>query len=183
MPIWVADCEPELLAAITEQVDRCLDRVKITDRPWDDLCKSTFTFRGSNDLRRYRLTYLEQWIQDQIQAYAQSIGYDATGLTLGESWINRFDQGDFMYDHTHPDSLISGSYYHRCTPDQGQLRFRDPNPLMQHRQFPADQQPFRQGWRVEPRHGRLIMFPSWLSHRVEPNTTDRARTSIPFNIR
>lgn len=181
-PIWVEDCPQDLLEQITAQIDRCLDRVEITDRPWDDLVKTTFSFQGSNDLRRYRLTALESWIWSQLDQYCRSVGYDPQRMALKESWLNRFDQGDFMYDHTHPTSLISGTYYHRSTPDQGAIRFRDPNPLMQNRFWPADQQPYRQGWRVEPQHGRLIMFPSWLTHRVEPNTTDRPRWSIPFNI-
>ncbi len=181
-PLWVQDLEGEELEVITEQVDRCLDRVEIKDRPWDDLVKTTFSFQGSNDLRRYRLVALEQAIHRAVRAYCHSLNYDPTTLFLKESWLNRFDQGDFMYDHTHPDSRISGTYYHRASPDQGAIRFRDPNVVMQNRMFPADQQPFRQGWRIEPQHGRIVLFPSWLTHRVEPNTTDQPRWSIPFNI-
>lgn len=182
MPIWVEDLEGDQLDQITEQIDRCLARVEITARPWDDLVKTTFSFQGSNDLRRYRLAALEQALVAAVASYCQSLDYDPRALDLRESWINRFDQGDFMYDHTHPGARISGTYYHRCTADQGAIRFRDPNPLMQNRLFPADQQPYRQGWRIEPQHGRIVLFPSWLVHRVEPNTTDRPRTSIPFNI-
>lgn len=181
-PIWVHDLEGEELEIITEQIDRCLDRIEIRDRPWDDLVKTTFSFQGSNDLRRYRLTALEQAIHHQVRAYCHSLNYDPSTLFLKESWINRFDRGDFMYDHTHPGARISGTYYHRTTTDQGAIRFRDPNPLMQNRLFPADQQPYRQGWRIEAQHGRIILFPSWLVHRVEPNDTDRPRWSIPFNI-
>lgn len=182
VPIWVQDLEGEDLDRVTEQIDRVLDRIEISDRPWDDLVKTTFSFQGTNDLRRYRLARLESWIWTAVDQYCQSMNYDPKGMEIQESWINRFDQGDFMYDHTHPGARISGTYYHRATEDQGAIRFKDPNPLMQNRFFPSDQQPFRQGWRVEPKHGRLIMFPSWLVHRVEPNTTDRPRTSIPFNI-
>ena len=181
-PIWVEDSAGDELDLITGQIDRALARVTVKDRPWDDLVKTTFSFQGSNDLRRYRLTALEGFIHRSVEAYCLSLGYDPRALDLRESWINRFDQGDFMYDHTHPEARISGTYYHRSDPTQGAIRFRDPNPLMQNRLFPADQQSFRQGWRVLPQHGRIVLFPSWLVHRVEPNTTDQPRWSIPFNI-
>ena len=40
-------------------------------------------------------------------------------------------------------------------------------------------------WRethFEPIAGRLIMFPSWLTHCVDPNESDELRISISFNF-
>lgn len=183
-PIWVADIDPELSLQISPQIERELARRAITDQPWDDQVKSTFTFQGSNDLRRFKLARLEQWIHSELEAYCASLGYDSRRLALRDSWFNQFDGGDFMYDHCHPGNLISGCYYHRAQEGQGNLRFMNPNPLMLNRQWPADQQPWQQGWRVESRTGRLVMFPSWLMHRVEPNrsTATEPRISLAFNI-
>ena len=36
--------------------------------------------------------------------------------------------------------------------------------------------------RVNPMVGRIIMFPSWLWHCVEPNNTNDIRISVSFNF-
>jgi len=52
---------------------------------------------------------------------------------------------------------------------------------MQFKQWPADQ--LRdQDFQVEPKEGRLVLFPSWLTHRVSVNRTDEERISIAFNL-
>ena len=38
-------------------------------------------------------------------------------------------------------------------------------------------------YRVEPSANDLLIFPSWLKHRVSPNLTKKNRICISFNIR
>lgn len=40
----------------------------------------------------------------------------------------------------------------------------------------------RRSRRVVPREGQLIIFPAWLSHRVEPHSAGGDRISIAFNL-
>ncbi|MDP7462577.1 MAG: putative 2OG-Fe(II) oxygenase, partial [Alphaproteobacteria bacterium] len=35
---------------------------------------------------------------------------------------------------------------------------------------------------IPPKAGRILMFPSWLSHAVRPYTGTRQRISIAFNL-
>jgi uncharacterized protein (TIGR02466 family) len=37
-------------------------------------------------------------------------------------------------------------------------------------------------WSILPEAGKLIIFPAWLEHYVEPNTSTEERISIAFNI-
>ena len=37
-------------------------------------------------------------------------------------------------------------------------------------------------WMISPVENQLLLFPSWLSHRVEPNLTEGERISISFNL-
>ena len=39
-----------------------------------------------------------------------------------------------------------------------------------------------QSARYPPVPGRMLLFPSWLYHSVEPNLSDRERVSLSFNI-
>ena len=183
-PIWVADCGPEHSDLIDQEISAKLDIDSIQGRPWDDLVKSSFEFQGTNDLQTLELTALTAWIMHSVQGYCQSLGYQGHPQIV-DSWFNRYDQGDFMYDHCHPGHLSSGVYYHRVTEGQGNLRFVNPNPLMLNRQWPADLNPNCQGTIVTAQSHRLILFPAWLTHRVEPNTVSHSepRISLAFNLR
>jgi uncharacterized protein (TIGR02466 family) len=51
------------------------------------------------------------------------------------------------------------------------------------RQVPGEQPP--RLWRevhFEPVAGRLIMFPAWLNHCVDPNQSNDIRISVSFNF-
>ena len=46
-------------------------------------------------------------------------------------------------------------------------------------------QPPKHLWRevhLEPKEGRIIMFPAWLWHGVEPNESNDIRISVSFNF-
>ncbi|MEH2060702.1 MAG: TIGR02466 family protein [Nostoc sp.] len=86
--------------------------------------------------------------------------------------------------HDHPNSLLSGVYYIKSPKDCGGLFFRDPR-LGAHRILP----PYLEftPWTMpsvtyKPVEGTMIIFPSWLTHGVEPNLRDEERVSISFNI-
>ena len=36
--------------------------------------------------------------------------------------------------------------------------------------------------KMEPEDNKLILFPSWLEHDVEPSKSDEDRISIAFNV-
>lgn len=181
-PVWVNDPDPQTLARIQDQITAAIIDLDITGKPWDDSAKSTFTFEGVNDIDGLGLTELKTWIHYNLMAFFELVSYRGDPQ-ITHSWFNRFDQGDFMYDHCHPESLISGSYYYHSE-DQGGLRFSNPNPLMWNRLWPSDQQPWQQGHVIETKTGRLVLFPSWLQHRVRVNTQadKEPRISIAFNL-
>ena len=46
-------------------------------------------------------------------------------------------------------------------------------------------QPPKHLWReihLEPKEGRILMFPAWLWHCVEPNESNDIRISVSFNF-
>ena len=48
--------------------------------------------------------------------------------------------------------------------------------------LPVPGNPFDGRFKVEPRDGRLILFPSWLTHFVHAYQGSRPRISIAFNV-
>ena len=107
-------------------------------------------------------------------------------------WANISPRYAFNRHHSHPGVLWSGVYYVKAPPQCGRILFSDPR--LQARViepfYASDEQRKRDTWSevyFGPLEGRLIFFPAWLSHEVEPNLargegTDSERISISFNI-
>ena len=105
---------------------------------------------------------------------------------LGNMWANINYQGGYNKPHIHPNSLFSGVYYVHAQPNSGKLVCNDPRPGIQ-TTMPMRKpgQPPKYLWRechIDPKPGRLIMFPAWLWHCVEPNKSNDIRISVSFNF-
>jgi len=116
--------------------------------------------------------YVEEWLDRKPR--------------LGNMWANINYQGGYNRPHVHPNSLYSGVYYVKATKESGELVVNDPRPGIQ-TMMPVRKQgrPPKHLWReahLEPIPGRIIMFPAWLWHCVEPNQTNDIRISISFNF-
>ena len=105
---------------------------------------------------------------------------------LGNMWANINYQGGYNKPHIHPNSLFSGVYYVHAQPNSGKLICNDPRPGIQ-TVMPVRKsgQPPKHLWRethLDPKPGRIIMFPAWLWHSVEPNQSNDIRISVSFNF-
>jgi uncharacterized protein (TIGR02466 family) len=105
---------------------------------------------------------------------------------LGNMWANINPKDGMNQPHIHPNSLFSGVYYVKSNPQAGRLKIYDPRPGAQI-VMPArlQGQPPKHLWRdanLDPVPGRIIMFPAWLLHSVEPNQSNDLRISVSFNF-
>jgi len=105
---------------------------------------------------------------------------------LGNMWANINPPGGYNRPHVHPNSAYSGVYYIKTSPNCGELVCNDPRPGIQ-TCMPARRkgEPPKYLWRevrITPKEGRIIIFPAWLWHCVEPNKSDDARISVSFNF-
>jgi uncharacterized protein (TIGR02466 family) len=105
---------------------------------------------------------------------------------LGNMWANINPTDGMNQPHIHPNSLFSGVYYVKSQPKAGRLKIYDPRPGVQFimpTRKPGN--PGKDMWRdanIEPVVGRIIMFPAWLWHSVEPNKSNDLRISVSFNF-
>lgn len=105
---------------------------------------------------------------------------------LGGMWANVNPPGGMNRAHIHPNSLWAGVYYVKAPKNCGKLIIDDPRsaaslsrPALREENVPE------RIWReksYEPVAGRLIMFPAWLTHCVDPNESDDTRISVSFNF-
>ena len=106
---------------------------------------------------------------------------------IGNMWANINPPGGYNRPHIHPNSHFSGVYYIKAPQNSGEIVFNDPRSAA-HMVMPdrvKDITPPSHLWRevrVNPLEGRMLMFPSWLWHCVEPNESNDIRISVSFNF-
>ena len=107
-------------------------------------------------------------------------------LGLGNMWANINPPGGMNRSHIHPNYLWSCVYYVKAPENAGQLKVEDPRSVaLMVRPRMKEGKPPQRLWReasYDPRPGRLIMFPSWLNHCVDPNNSNDIRISVSFNF-
>lgn len=86
--------------------------------------------------------------------------------------------------HNHPNSILSGVYYLQAPENCGAISFHDPRSAAQMLMPPMTE---FSPWTLpkisyKPQAGTMLLFPSWLSHNVEMNMSEKVRISLSFNI-
>ena len=117
------------------------------------------------------------------------LGYDpATYLGISTMWSIVNPPGSSNRAHVHPGALWSGVYYVRAPEGAGHIEFTDPRTvqIMNPAAHTPNVKRKRECWsrvKVKPEAGKMLIFPSWLFHSVEPNTSsDGDRVVISFNV-
>jgi Flp pilus assembly protein TadD len=97
------------------------------------------------------------------------------------SWSSRLHDCGYHTNHFHPKGWISSAYYvdlpesvNDSEGKQGWIKFGEP----------AFETALREPVRrvIQPRTGRLVLFPSYMWHGTVPFQSQRARTTIAFDI-
>jgi len=99
-------------------------------------------------------------------------------------WANISQIGEGHRAHVHPNNILSGVYYAQAPGGCGEIVFDDPRPQAKVLiPKPIQETPLNtHEFRVQPKTGMLVMFPSWLAHRVTVSKCKEERISIAFNI-
>ena len=105
---------------------------------------------------------------------------------LGNMWANINPPGGMNRAHQHPNALWSGVYWIKTPKNCGDLKIDDPrsSAAMCRPRQKEGEKPLRllREYGYTPKEGRVIMFPSWLMHCVEPNESNDIRISVSFNF-
>jgi hypothetical protein len=94
------------------------------------------------------------------------------------AWCNVNSPGSENFLHSHPGNFMSGVIWLQSE-DTGILEFV-PNNYLNKLSHPA--WPYHGIGRYEPVDGDILIFPSYLLHRVTQNQSDKERVSLAFDI-
>ena len=147
-------------------------------------------WQSNDDLAEdVQFTDLISFVRQKLLKVALHNNYiDGLECVIVNMWANINEHRDFNKAHLHPNSDWSFAYYVKTTEDSGGIVFCDPRVrriMNVHddilKDYSNDSQ--HSTYRISPLNGRLVIFPSYLEHYVEPNLTQETRISISGNIR
>ena len=106
-------------------------------------------------------------------------GFEITGC-----WVSVNTKGAAHRLHTHPNNFLSCVYYVQTQPGADTINFHDPRvqasiirpPVTRLTGENADQAV------VQVQDGAVLLFPAWLPHSVDANSSDKPRISASCNI-
>ena len=134
---------------------------------------------------------------DMINKHLMQVGTDygfgseSSKLKVTSMWANINPKGGSNTVHSHqspcgmPNPLVlSGCYYARVPANSGQFVLEDFSRPMRYLQLPFQQPNLINSFtvKVPPKEGDLLLFPAWMEHSVEANSSNEERISIAFNV-
>lgn len=134
---------------------------------------------GKNILDHMLLKNFKSRLTGYVNEFARELGLKE--VRIANSWFNHLAKNQRVLLHRHELSVISGAFYPYADPGSVGLRLHNPTSGLRMNEHIEESNFINQTWcDVECRTGLLILFPSWLEHSTEENTTD-VRTTISFN--
>ena len=106
-----------------------------------------------------------------------------------EGWTNINGPGDSNVKHVHPKADFSGVLWIKAQENCGNILFETPNYFEKYQELHSYTDEFAlktnsyMTYFFYPKEGKILIFPSSLSHQVEENKSDEDRISYSFNIK
>lgn len=125
-----------------------------------------------------KVFYAVDLYSNKDQMFNKEIGKISKKSLKIKYWTNINQPYSRNVLHSHKDSIFSGVYYIQGT-DTGVLRIMNPANMLGDC---SNLSPFTRDFQFIPKDRDLILWPSWLPHEVEPNTSTRERINIAYDV-
>ena len=179
--VWKIQLKAELRDAIDVKILAALERIRrgLPELGPGQGWQSDTTLHELEEFRGL-ISYINNAAQSILRFLR--IGYDAFEIT--GCWATVLAKGAVHKAHSHPNNFLSGVYYVRTHPGTDTINFHDPRtqtgiirpPVVELTAENTDQVV------VKVMNGTLLIFPAYLQHSVDANTSEEERISISFNI-
>ena len=132
---------------------------------------------------------LSDFIMEHMREFATNVmRYDYEELQFAQSWLTYKKPGQFHKAHTHPNTLIASVFYYDHEDGDASICFSqeakaynrsylEPSLLPDYQQYPFSQEEIY----FQPKKNNLIIFPSYVTHGVPPNETNKVRKALGVN--
>jgi uncharacterized protein (TIGR02466 family) len=179
-PLYVTNYEGDTTALI-EYFDSC--EMNSAKGPYGMISKNSYII--DNPICKI----FSNWLMFHFREFATDVmRYDYEELQFAQSWLTYKEPGQFHKAHTHPNTLIAGVFYYDTHEDDAAICFSkesrsfnrsylEPSLLPDYQEYPHSQEEIY----FKPKKNNLIIFPSYLTHGVPPNNTNRVRKALGVN--
>ena len=128
---------------------------------------------------------IKKFCEDELELYLKEIegaDIDHVSVRITQSWLNQTNPQEYQPLHYHLNSYLSGVLYIKCLPNDNinfhnrmyglfnNIDLKKKNTIWN-----------RETNRIGVKEGDLIIFPSWMTHFVDTNETDKERFTLAFN--
>jgi uncharacterized protein (TIGR02466 family) len=125
-------------------------------------------------------------VQKYILDSFQNLGWKTKdqNIQIKEMWAIINKKEDFNVLHTHPNCYLSAAYYVKASKNCGRFQVENPN-IAKRYAYPeiAKQNELNvEVAGIDISEGDLLIFPSYLPHKVRKNESDEDRIVISFNV-
>lgn len=124
---------------------------------------------------------LVQYLDQEISEISKQTGLPP--LKIYNIWINVNPPGSYNHLHHHIGSVLSGVYYVSAFDGQGNIQFERGDSAEYHLPVNVQKNTYFNATRATYRAktNALYIFPGWLKHSVQGNTSNTDRISVSFN--
>ena len=181
------DAYKETYPIWNKKLTKVIDELRDTDSPYLSQRAPVGTKQPNILYDNPELNEFKEFIQHVCLMYVMDTKWTALkenrryGIELTASWVNILNKGQFQHSHVHPNSQISGVYFHKCEGDEGQLVLHNPVREIRMGNFPENLYTCGGEYPVPLEPNMICCFPSWLEHKTMSNLTDKERITIAFN--
>ena len=132
---------------------------------------------------------LRRFFMQCFEDFATNIKrYRYKELQFAQSWLTYKEPGQFHKAHTHPNTLLAGVFYYDHQPGDAAICFSkvagsqyrtylEPSLQDDYQQHPFSQEEIY----FTPQRNNFIIFPSYVTHGVPPNKTNKVRKALGVN--
>lgn len=178
-PLYINFLTGQKLDIVQKEIKDKLDKVNFLKKDeWGDTHYLSSTKFNECIIQKLKLINFKNFLKDNLKKYCEYIKFEFKEYSC-ISWITLFKKNDYGHVHCHGNSDISGVYYFNTNEIDGDLFFHNPNPCMEVVKCFSH---IDSSWKHKPQIGKLILFPGFLKHGINRNTTDSERVSLSFNI-
>jgi len=103
---------------------------------------------------------------------------DQLPFEMCSAWITIMPPGENYVMHTHPNAILTGTYYISTPQNSGDIAFIDTQEIALD---PVSGT--AKIIRIPPKEGNLVFFPAYLMHEVQTNNSNEGRISITFDLK
>ena len=138
------------------------------------------------DLKNENLKNFISEISKNIGTAVNDMGWDLESqiVKITNMWAIINKNKAFNERHHHGNSALSAAYYVKAENNAGNIVFFDPRQanVFHHPTAKKANDLNGQVRSITPKAGTLVLFPSYLEHKVEENLSDEERIVVSFNI-